>query len=73
MSYQVTQVAQSLTSVAKLCNFRNTVTFSNEGGEIISAETGRRTKFERRVGVYVLEVEAEAIEAGFRRQAQAKL
>ena len=69
LRYQVTRVAQSLTSVARLCDLGNTVTFTSEGGEIISRSTGRRTKFDRKKGVYVLEVSAEAEKAPFHRQA----
>ena len=82
LNYQVTGVSQSLTSVARLCDLGNTVTFDTEG-DIVNAQTGRRTRFERKGGVYVLEVEAEAVEAPmpsqrakegpFHRQAQTKL
>ena len=68
LSYQVTGVSQSLTSVARLCDLGNTVTFDTEGGDIINAQTGRRTRFERKGGVYVLEVEAEAAEAPIKAQ-----
>ena len=68
LSYQVTEVSQSPTSVARLCDLGNTVTFDTEGGDIVNVQTGRKTRFERKGGVYVLEVEAEAVEAPVKAQ-----
>ena len=73
LRYQVAGVAQSLTSVARLCDLGNTITFGSSGGVIVSKNTGARTRFERKKGVYVLEVSAEALEAPFHRQADQRL
>ena len=56
---QVTNVKKSLMSVSKVCDQGHRVVFEKECGYIEHLETGQRTRFNRRNGVYVLDVEVE--------------
>ena len=53
---QVTNVRKSLMSVSRICDAGHKVTFDKEGGHIQHLETGQVTRFNRRGGVYVLNV-----------------
>ena len=66
LTYQVTQVAQPLTSVAKVCDAGNYVAFGRRGGMIISEDKKERTMVERVKDLYILDVMARATD--FRRQ-----
>ena len=64
---QVTDVRKSLMSVGKVCDEGHRVVFEAPGGYIEQLESGQRTHFDRRGGVYVLDVEIEPQEV-FSRQ-----
>jgi hypothetical protein len=64
---QVTDVRKSLMSVGKVCDEGHRVIFEQKGGYIEHIETGDKTKFWRKGGVYVLDVELEP-NSGFRGQ-----
>ena len=51
---QVTDINKSLMSVSRICDTGHKVTFDSEGGVIEHIESGQRTRFERKGGVYVL-------------------
>ena len=61
---QVTDVRKSLMSVGKVCDEGHRVIFEKSGGYIEHIATGDKTKFSRKGGVYVLDVELEPI-SGF--------
>ena len=56
---QVTDVRKSLMSLGKVCGEGHRVVFEASGGYIVHVGSGQRTQFERRGGVYVLDVEIE--------------
>ena len=56
MVFQVAKVNKILASIAGICDNGNTVTFTDKGGYIKNIETGRRTTFERKGNVYVLDM-----------------
>ena len=53
---QVTDVRKSLISVSKVCDAGHRVIFEKGGGYIEHLESGQRTGFERKGGVYTLRV-----------------
>lgn len=63
LNYQLAQVSQPLTSVERLCDLGNTITFNSSGGRMINNRTQNVTRIDRRGGVHVLEVEAKARKA----------
>ena len=65
---QVTDVRKSLMSVGKVCDEGHRVIFEKTQGYIEHILTGERTMFERRGGVYVLEVAVEQPAEDFSRQ-----
>jgi hypothetical protein len=64
---QVTDVRKSLMSVSKVCDEGHRVMFEAAGGFIEHIASGLRTNFDRRNGVYVLDVDVEP-SSGFRGQ-----
>ena len=68
LTYQVAQVSQPLTSVAKVCDAGNYVVFSRKGGVVMSEDKKQKTMIERRRDLYVLDVIAEAQD--FQRQGE---
>jgi len=56
MKMQVTDVRKPLASVSRICSEGHSVTFTKTGGYITQDETGQVTKFDRRNGVYCLDV-----------------
>ena len=53
---QVTDVRKSLISVSRVCDSGHRVVFESGGGYIEHLESGQRTGFERKGGVYSLKV-----------------
>ena len=53
---QVTNVRKSLMSVSKICDAGHRVIFEKQGGYIEHVDSGERTRFARRGGVYALQV-----------------
>ena len=53
---QVTEVRKPLASISKICTQGHTVTFHDKGGFITHIESGQKTEFKRKNGVYVLDV-----------------
>ena len=62
MVFQVAKVNKILASIAGICDNGNTVTFTDKGGYIKNIETGRRTTFERKGNVYVLDMWGQALQ-----------
>ena len=56
LTYQVTDVRRTLTSVAKLCDRGNRVVFGKSGGVVQNLRNGKCTPFQRQGGIYVLEM-----------------
>ena len=56
MRMQVTDVRKSLIRVSKVCDVGHKVVFEQGGGYIEHLESGQRTNFERKGGVYNLKV-----------------
>ena len=56
MIFQVAKVNKMLASIAGICDNGNTVTFTDQGGYIRNVESGRRTTFERKGNVYILDM-----------------
>ena len=56
---QVTDINKSLMSVSRICDTGHRVTFDSNGGFIEHIETGQRTAFNRKGGVYVLRAELD--------------
>ena len=54
--YQVAEVSRPLTAVSQTCDNGNWVVFTPEGGYIWSVKTGAVTNFERRGGIYELDL-----------------
>ena len=67
MKYQITDVTRTLTSVAKLCDRGNRVTFGRGGGVIQNLKTGQMTSFKRSGGIYTLDVWVKNDDLGFQR------
>ena len=67
MRMQVTDVRKSLMSVGRVCDEGHRVVFESDDGYIEHLESGQRTHFARRGGVYILDVEVEPVEVFSRR------
>ena len=68
--YQVAELSRPLTAVSETCDNGNWVVFTPEGGFIWNLKTGGRTNFERRGGIYELDLwvkEEDLQPAGFPR------
>ena len=55
-TFQVAQVTKPLLAVSQVTAKGNKVNFYEDWGEIVHIKTGRKTRFERKNGVYVLRV-----------------
>ena len=53
--YQIAEVSRPLTSVSASCDKGNWVAYTPEGGLIMNCQTGERTSFERKGGIYELD------------------
>ena len=56
MVMQITDVNRSLASVGLICENNNEVIFRKDGGVIRDLKTGKEIKFDRKGGVYALQV-----------------
>ena len=56
MKYQITDVKKTLTSVSRLCDRGNRVTFGRGGGVIHNVRSGALTPFKRTGSIYTLDV-----------------
>ena len=56
MTFQIADVHKALGSVRRICEAGNRVVFDEEGSYIENKATGKRTKMEKKGGVYVLKV-----------------
>ena len=56
MRYQVAEVRKPLTSVSKICDRGNRVTFCRNGSYVQNLFTGQRTPLRREGGVYMLDL-----------------
>ena len=56
IAFQVADVKRPLLAVSTLARSGNEVTFSETGGTILHKETGRKTTFVKKDGIYVLEI-----------------
>ena len=54
--YQIAEVSRPLTSVSSTCDRGNWVVYTPKGGFILNCQTGARTSFERRGGIYELDL-----------------
>ena len=54
--YQIAEVSRPLTSVSATCDRGNWVVYTPEGGFIMNCQTGERTSFERKGGIYELDL-----------------
>ena len=54
--YQIADVSRPLTSVGKTCDKGSWVVYTQEGGFIMNLHTGERTSFERKGGIYQLDL-----------------
>ena len=54
--YQIAEVSRPLTAVSKTSDHGNWVVYTPQGGFIINCQTGNRTHFERRGGIYELDL-----------------
>ena len=54
--YQMVDVQRPLTSVSATCDKGNWVVYTPDGGFIWNCRTGERTSFERRGGIYELDI-----------------
>ena len=54
--YQIAEVSRPLTAVSATCDQGNWVVYTPQGGFIMNCQTGRRTHFERRGGIYELDL-----------------
>ena len=60
VTFQVAEVNNPLTSVAKIRDQGNRVVFGAQGGYILNVKTGKITQFQRESGVYTLNLWLEA-------------
>ena len=54
--YQIAEVSRPLTSVSATCDRGNWVVYTPQGGFIMNCQTGERTSFERKGGIYELDL-----------------
>ena len=54
--YQIAEVSRPLTAVSQTCDNGNWVVYTPEGGFIWNLKTGGKTNFERRGGIYELDL-----------------
>ena len=54
--YQIAEVSRPLTSVSATCDRGNWVVYTPQGGFIMKCQTGERTSFERKGGIYELDL-----------------
>ena len=54
--YQIAEVSRPLTSVSPTCDKGNWVVYTPQGGCIMNCQTGERTSFERKGGIYELDL-----------------
>jgi hypothetical protein len=54
--YQIAEVSRPLTAVSQTCDNGNCVMFTPNGGFIWNLKTGSKTNFERRGGIYELDL-----------------
>ncbi len=54
--YQIAEVTRPLTAVGSTCDRGNVVVYGPYGGCIINRESGLQTNFERRGGIYELDL-----------------
>ena len=54
--YQIAEVSRPFTSVSATCDKGNWVVYTPEGGFIMKCQTGERTSFERKGGIYELDL-----------------
>ena len=54
--YQIAEVSRPLTSVSATCDRGNWVVYTPQGGLIMNCQTGERTSFERKGGIYELDL-----------------
>ena len=54
--YEIAEVSRPLTAVSATCDQGNWVAYTPQGGFIMNCQTGRRTHFERRGGIYELDL-----------------
>ena len=62
--YQVAEVTRPLTAVGSTCDQGNVVVYGPYGGCIINRETGVHTDFERRGGIYELDLWIQTASSG---------
>ena len=62
--YQVAEVTRPLTAVGSTCDRGNVVVYGPHGGCIINRETGFQTDFERRGGIYELDLWIQTASSG---------
>ena len=64
--YQIAEVSRPLTSVSATCDRGNWVVYDPQGGFIMKCQTGERTSFERKGGIYELDlwINAEDMRGG---------
>ena len=62
--YQVAEVTRPLTAVGSTCDRGNVVVYGPHGGCIINRETGLQTDFERRGGIYELDLWIQTASSG---------
>ena len=56
MLYQIAEVNRPLTSVSSTFDKGNYVVYTPEGGFILNIQTGEQTSFERRDGIYEVDL-----------------
>ena len=54
--YQIAEVSRPLTAVSATCDKGNWVVYTPQGGFIMNCQTGERTSFERKGGIYELDL-----------------
>ena len=54
--YHIAEVSRPLTSVGATCDRGNWVVYTPQGGFIMNSQTGERTSFERKGGIYELDL-----------------
>ena len=54
--YQIAEVSRPLTSVSATCDRGDRVVYTREAGFIMNCQAGERTSFERKGGIYELDL-----------------